>query len=236
MTASNISNRRLQRPELRLKKPKRPGFSQLSRALAETGRNFYSRNWVLGTSGNFSAVVDPNPLRLAITASGIDKGNLVPKDILEINDSGEVLRGAGKPSSETLIHLAIVRSLGAGAVLHTHSVWSTLLSQTYAADGGVFLEGHEMLKGLSGVRSHDHREWLPIVKNSQDMPQLSQEIMGVLQQHRDIHGILLKEHGLYTWGPTLLDAKRHIEIFEFLFEARVRLLAIQDRKYREQIG
>ena len=35
---------------------------------------------------------------------------------------------------------------------------------------GIALEGYEMLKGLSGVTTHAHREWLPIVDNDQDMP------------------------------------------------------------------
>jgi methylthioribulose-1-phosphate dehydratase len=193
----------------------------------EIGRGFYSRGWAFGTSGNFSVVVNPNPLRLAITATGIDKGSLAPQHILEINDTGRVLRGTGKPSNETLIHLAIVKLLGAGAVLHIHSVWSTLLSQAYASAGGVVLEGHEMLKGLAGVRSHDHREWLPIVKNSQDMSQLAAVVTRVLQENPGVHGILLQEHGLYTWGSTLADTKRHIEIFEFLMEVRVRSLPIE---------
>jgi methylthioribulose-1-phosphate dehydratase len=41
------------------------------------------------------------------------------------------------------------------------------------------------------------------------------------------HGFLLSRHGLYTWGRTLAEARRHIEIFEFLFEcvARSRTLS-----------
>jgi methylthioribulose-1-phosphate dehydratase len=32
------------------------------------------------------------------------------------------------------------------------------------------------------------------------------------------HGFLLSGHGLYTWGSSLEEARRHIEIYEFLFE------------------
>ena len=49
---------------------------QLSRRLVEIGREFYARGWVFGTSGNFSAVTQREPLRLAITSSGRDKGAL----------------------------------------------------------------------------------------------------------------------------------------------------------------
>ena len=209
---------------------KRPGpknfdhtpFSELAAGLAEIGRGFYHRGWALGTSGNFSAVVRREPLRLAITSTGLDKGSLTHSQILEIDEAGRVVRGRGKPSAEAMIHLAVVRVLGAGAVLHTHSVWSTLLSRIHAAKGGVTLEGYEMLKGLEGVSTHEHREWLPIVENSQDLPKLSQAVAALLQQQPGIHGFLLEGHGLYTWGSGLGEAKRHVEILEFLLEVAVR--------------
>jgi methylthioribulose-1-phosphate dehydratase len=149
--------------------------------LAELGREFHRRGWALGTSGNFSAVLQRDPLRLAITASSLDKGRLSAEHILEIDGQGRVLAPAeGKPSAETLLHVAIARNAGAGAVLHTHSVWSTILSDYHLGHGGFFIEGYEMLKGLEGVRTHEHREWVPIVENSQDMEALAAETRRVL--------------------------------------------------------
>src|SRR5260221_12149143 len=128
-----------------------PPFHDLTVALAEIGRSFYQRGWVFGTSGNFSAVVSERPLRLAITPTGLDKGALDPEQFLEIDEAARVIRGNGQPSAETGLHLAIVRACGAGAVLHTHSLWSTVLSDIFSADGAVTLEGFEMLNGLRGV-------------------------------------------------------------------------------------
>jgi methylthioribulose-1-phosphate dehydratase len=197
-------------------------FASLATGLAETARGFYARGWNLGTSGNFSAVLSPEPLRLAITASGLDKGALSVESFLQIDQSGKVLEGAGRPSAETALHLAIVRICGAGAVLHTHSVWSAVLSESFQADGGFFIEGFEMLKGLEGVRTHEHKEWLPILENSQDYDSLAQAVEELLRQHPKAHGFLLRRHGLYTWGVDLAAAKRHVEIFEFLFEVMGR--------------
>lgn len=193
-------------------------FASTAAQLAEIGRGFYSRGWVLGTSGNFSAVVSREPLRFAITSTGVDKGALAAAHILEMDDAARVVRGNGRPSAEALLHVAIVRGLGAGAVLHTHSVWSTVLSGTHVSQGGVAIEGYEMLKGLEGVRTHQHREWLPILENSQDMGELSVRVATTLRQNPGIHGFLLRGHGLYTWGQSLQEAKRHVEILEFLLE------------------
>jgi len=197
-------------------------FTKLATELAETGKNFYSRGWVLGTSGNFSAVTSWQPVRLAISPTGVDKGSLTAAHFLEIDDASNVIRGDGRPSSETLLHLAIIGCVNAGAVLHTHSVWSTVLSNMHAPRGGVAVEGYEMLKGLMGVRSHEHREWLPILNNSQDITELSQNVSRSLCKHSGIHGFLLRGHGLYSWGRSLQEAKRHIEILEFLMEVLVR--------------
>jgi len=206
----------------RLSSPKAEHFFKIAQSLAETGKGFYSRGWALGTSGNFSAVISREPLRLAVTSTGLDKGKLTPDQFLEIDGTSSVVRGAGRPSAEALLHLAVVRGVNAGAVLHTHSVWSTVLSGTHAAEGGIALEGYEMLKGLEGVRTHKHREWLPILENSQDMTELAERVASTLRELPGIHGFLLREHGLYTWGASLQEAKRHVEILEFLMEVLVR--------------
>src|SRR6476660_417534 len=130
----------------------RMGLRELAPELAEVARQFYARGWALGTSGNFSAVSSRDPLRLAITASGVDKSALSASQIVEIDEHGRVLSGSGRPSAEAALHVAIVRARGAGAVLHTHSIWSTILSELHGAERGLRLSGFEMLKGLDGVR------------------------------------------------------------------------------------
>jgi methylthioribulose-1-phosphate dehydratase len=197
-------------------------FSAVAAELAKIGRAFYARGWVLGTSGNFSAVLSCEPLRLAITSSSVDKGELTADHILQIDGEGNVLEGGVRPSAETLLHLAVVRLREAGAVLHTHSVWSNILSDAYSADAGLSIEGYEMLKGLEGVSTHEHREWLPIIENSQDMTRLAESVEEALTQHPGAHGFLLRRHGLYTWGKDVAEAKRHVEILEFLLEVRGR--------------
>ena len=201
-----------------------PSRRAATAALIAIGRRFYARGWVLGTSGNFSAVTARRPLVLAITASAVHKGTLVPAEILSIDERGRV-KGQGRSSAETLLHLEIVRSRGAGAVLHTHSVWSTIASELHANSGGLALEGYEMLKGLAGVTTHRHREWIPIVANDQDIPRLAAVVREALEAHPQAHAFLIERHGLYTWGDTLADAERHVEILEFLIEASARRLA-----------
>jgi len=60
---------------------------------------------------------------------------------------------------------------------------------------------------------------LTIDENSQNMPVLAETIGATLNEHKAAHGFLLRRHGLYSWGEDLAQAKRHIEILEFLLEA-----------------
>ena len=198
------------------------GPHNLAADLAQIAKGFHTRGWTLGTSGNLSAVAQIEPLRLVITGSGLDKEFLTPKQFLEIDGDGNVIRGKGQPSAETAIHIAVVHARTARSVLHTHSVWSTLLSENYARAGSVVISGYEMLKGLEGVHTHKHTERLPILENSQDMKELARRVAELLRDRPEIHGFLLRGHGLYTWGASPREAKRHVEILEFLMEAVVR--------------
>lgn len=203
-------------------------FPELASNLAAIAKSFHARGWLLGTSGNLSTVVQREPLRLAMSPSGVDKGELTPDQMLTIDENARIVNhDFGKPSDESLLHIRIVKERGAGAVLHTHSVWNTILSDLYAPRGGVTIAGYEMLKGLQGVSTHEHSECLPIIDNSQDMPALAESIAQTLKEHPGAHGFLLRRHGLYSWGETLAQAKRHIEILEFLLETMGRTLHIR---------
>ena len=197
--------------------------------LREIGQEFHARGWSVGTSSNYSVVLSRDPLELLVTASGKDKGKLETTDFVRIDANGKpTFDGQPKSSAETLLHTVLATQPDVGAVLHTHSVWGTLLSQLHFENGGFEIEDYEMLKGLEGVKTHEHTEWVQIFDNTQDVPALADEVANQLADpdRRWQHGFLMRQHGLYTWGRNLFEARRHIEIFEFLFECLVRKRAL----------
>lgn len=199
------------------------------RALQDIGALFYARGWSVGTSSNYSVVLGRDPLRLLLTASGKDKRNLSSTDFLIVDESGAAAETTdAKPSAEALLHVVAANQPGVDAVLHTHSVWATLLSDHFFRDGGLAIEGYEMLKGLSGITTHEHREWVPIFENTQDIPSLAEKVKARFADPKSprARGYLIRNHGLYTWGRDLAEARRHIEIFEFLFEVVARKLRL----------
>jgi len=195
----------------------------LSRIMA----GLYGRGWCDGTGGNFSAVLTHEPLQLLMAPSGVHKGEVTPEQLIVVQADGTVQNGQGRASAETLLHLAIVRATGAGAVLHTHSQAATLLSQRLGREqpAELLLEGLEMLKGLQGQTSHESAVAVPVLPNDQDLQRLSERAQPLLTEAP--HGLLIAGHGLYAWGADLATARRHLEILEFLLEQRWRQLLLE---------
>jgi methylthioribulose-1-phosphate dehydratase len=201
-------------------------YSSVVQELIAAGRAFYSSHWVLRSGGNFSAVISRNPLQWIITRNGAHMGSLTELDFVQVNEFGQSSDPKRELPPETPLHLSMIAEHDVGAVLHTHSVWSTLLSDLYANAGGLTMEGFEMLKGLPSMRTHPHAEWVPILEDSQDWAILSRKVVNLLTSGREVNGILLRKCGFYTWGKTVDDAIQHVEILEFLFEVLGRRLHI----------
>jgi methylthioribulose-1-phosphate dehydratase len=196
-------------------------FKRYADQVAETARWAARKGWAPATSTNYSIRL-PNeaaPAVCAITMSGIDKEGLDADSVLAVDGEGRPMNGSQlRPSAETLLHLMLYRRRNIGAVLHTHSVAGALLSRLAEAAGYVSFSGWELLKGLEGIDRHDCDVRLPIFQNSQDMARLAAHIEPRLPDAGACYGFLLAGHGLYAWGKTLTDAKRHLEVFEYLLQ------------------
>lgn len=183
-------------------------------ALCRVARRFGQRQWCLATSGNFSVRADPD--HCLITQSGKDKAVLAVTDLMVCDLSGNTIGEDLKPSAETALHTALYRhDAGIGAVLHTHSVTSTVLSRSLAGD--LVVSGFEMQKAIRGMRSHEESLTIALFENTQDIDALAAAVIGRLSGGTlTVPGFLVRGHGLYAWGADLDEAQRHVEGFEFL--------------------
>jgi methylthioribulose-1-phosphate dehydratase len=183
-------------------------------AIGAIGRFASARGWVPATSGNFSCRIDASSV--AVTRSGVDKGNLGAAQIAAVELDGPLPPGL---SAETPLHLARYRAdARVGAVVHVHTVAATVLSRLHAADGLLRLSGFEMHKALYGFTTHESDVVLPIFANNQDTGALAAAVEARLAMSAQptVPAYLLAGHGLYAWGRTMEEAKRHIEGIEFL--------------------
>lgn len=193
---------------------------KLAEELLEAILFFNQKGWSPATSTNYSARSETKN-EYIISRSGVDKSRFRLEDLIMINPEGEVLppfnRHGIKSSAETEIHTALYAMFPeVNCVLHTHSVLGTVLSLSHLREKEISFEGFEILKGLEGNGTHELKEIVPIVPNSQHMPDILNQMKD--RYHNNVHGFLIAGHGLYTWGKTIASAKRHIETYEFLFE------------------
>ena len=180
------------------------------------GRTLDARGWCPATSGNYSVRLDARAL--LVTASGKHKGHLTAEDFVAVDLEGRPTGafGHGKPSAETPLHALMFRlDPRIGAVLHTHSVASTVLGRALGGQASIELEGYEMQKAFSGVTTHEERVSIPIVDNSQDVPALAREVARRWERS-PFPGYVLRGHGLYAWDADVDGALRAIEALEFL--------------------
>lgn len=200
-------------------------FKEKAQQLIEAGRFIDRKGWVPATSGNFSARLSDGTI--AITVSGKHKGQLAEEDIMLIDADGRSLDGK-KPSAETLLHTALYRRFpDIQAVLHPHSLNSTLVSRLFKNE--IVLADYELLKALPDIDTHESRTVIPIFANDQNIPRLSEKVEGYLDTSDTIVAYIIAGHGFYTWGKSVKDALRHVEALEFLFDCEIRLYGVQNR-------
>ena len=193
----------------------------------------HQKGWTPATSSNFSARNPENHQHFFISASGKDKSCLTSHDFIAMNLNGNVVFRQDRhqqPSAEMLLHAMIYeRFPHVHSVLHTHSLPATVLSKLYEAQGELPLKNFELLKGFEGVKTHETNIPMPIFPNSQSIPTLVRQINAYLDERQTSHpetpcyGLLIAGHGLYAWGETLEQAKRHVETIEFLLTSILEL-------------
>lgn len=202
------------------------GFAACADMVAHAAREIAGLGWAPATSGNFSARMDAG--HVAITVSGRDKRGIGRDGILLIDNDGNIAQGAGAPSAETALHLQIYRRYpDVHAVLHTHSRAQSVASRLFADAGRLTLDGWELQKALAGHSSHEDALVIPVFPNTQHMPDLVDRVDAWLDAGKPLHAYLIAGHGLYTWGHSMADARRHLEALEFLLECELDLWRVK---------
>ena len=192
--------------------------TQAGDALARESARFAALGWMRGTSGNLSIVLAPDPLRLAVSASGRDKGELTAADVVVVDAEGRAVEaGAPKPSAEAALHARIAELTGAGAVVHVHHLASVVAAER--APAGIRVEGLEMLKGI-GRDADGDEVTIPVLANSQDMRELGDRFAKAYEAATP--AVVIARHGLYAWGRDLLQARHHTEIVAWVLDYLVQ--------------
>ncbi|MEU1797841.1 class II aldolase/adducin family protein [Streptomyces californicus] len=179
--------------------PESVDVDQAWRDLVGTARRSAADGLVVGTSGNVSARVGELVL---VTPSGVPYDRLGPEDAVGVDLAGRQVLGVLKPTSELPLHLAVYRSTGAAAVVHTHAVHATAVS-TLVTEVPLVHYAAALLGGP--VRTAAYARY--------GTPELAEAMLEAL---RDRTGCLLANHGTVTYGDTLDQAYERTAQLEWL--------------------
>ena len=201
-------------------------FQTCAREIATNARELAALGWTPATSSNFSMRLDER--HAAITVSGRDKGRLSEADLMVVDFNGQPIATDRRSSAETLLHTQLYRRLPeVGCVLHTHSRTQTVSSLLYASVGRVRFEDYELIKAFRGQETHAAAMDVPVLPNSQHIPTLAAQV-DVLLDAGPLWGYLIEGHGLYAWGHSMAEARRHLEAFEFLLACELDLRMLRN--------
>jgi len=204
-----------------------PTESATRELLVELLGEFWRRGWVSGTGGGICGPAEDGGLLLA--PSGVHKERVRTDEFFTVDPSdGRVLRSPDRrdlrPSECSSIFCLTHRTFGAWSVVHSHALSAVLAGDLAAADGAdhVAIRDLEMLKGIPGVTNTDVH-LVPVIRNTPREPELVSQLEAAFAdpRFRAARAVVVRDHGAYIWGDDVLEAKRHTEVYHFLFEAVV---------------
>ena len=197
---------------------------------------FYAKGWVSGTGGGISGPADGGGLLLAPT--GVHKERVKPDDFFTVATAdGRVERSPDdptlRPSECNQIFCLAARERGARSVVHSHGLSAVLAADLASGTDHVAIRDLEMLKGIRDVTNRDVH-LVPVIRNTPRESELVAQIETALADPRfaGTFAVLVADHGAYIWGDDVWEAKRHTEVYHFLFEATVARTDRADRADR----
>lgn len=193
--------------------------------LVEQLRAFYGRDWVSGTGGGICGPAEDGNLLVAPT--GVHKERVQPDDlfVIAVADTSVVrppTNAALKPSECSHIFTLVARERSVRSVVHTHALTAVLAADLAAGTDHLVIRDFEMLKGIRGLTNQDVH-LLPVIDNTAREKDLVAAMASALADPRFEHawGVLVRDHGCYIWGADVWEAKRHTEVYHYLFSAVV---------------
>jgi len=188
-----------------------PDEMALRLRIVEAGKRLLARNLVQGTWGNISAKLDER--FMLVTPTGLEYDLLSPWDIVRVDMHTMEYEGRLKPTSEKLIHAALLREKAdVRSVIHTHpvsgSIYAATRSSLIVTDEG----NRELLGGDATVAPYA----LPGSKR------LAKAVLGAISENK---ACIMENHGVLVCGATLDDALEKCELLERLAERQVAEIA-----------
>ncbi|KAF3442031.1 hypothetical protein FNV43_RR15947 [Rhamnella rubrinervis] len=204
--------------------------------ISDLCRQFYNLGWVSGTGGSITIKVHddsiPKPQQLILMSpSGVQKERMVPEDMYVLSPNGSILSA---PSPKPYPHkppkcsdcgplfMKAYEMRNAGAVIHSHGIESCLVTMINPLSKEFRITHMEMIKGIKGHGYYDELV-VPIIENTAYEYELTESLAKAIEAYPKTTAVLVRNHGVYIWGDSWINAKTQAECYHYLFDAAIKL-------------
>ncbi|CAA6671498.1 unnamed protein product [Spirodela intermedia] len=204
--------------------------------VSELCRQFYTLGWVSGTGGSITIKVHEDSIvkrqqLIVMSPSGVQKERMVPEDMYVLSASGEILctpvkkpypHRPPKCTDCAPLFMKAYEMRDAGAVIHSHGLESCLVTMLHPFSREFRITHMEMIKGIKGHGYHDELV-IPIIENTAHEGELTESLAKAIEDYPKATAVLVRNHGVYVWGDSWINAKTQAECYHYLFEAALKL-------------
>lgn len=188
-------------------------LEELKKKVCKANLDLVARGLVIFTWGNVSGI-DREKGLVVIKPSGVSYDNMKPEDMVVVDlATGKVVEGDLRPSSDTPTHLALYRAFPEiGGVVHTHSTYATAWAQAGIDLPNIGTTHADYFHdAVPCTRSMNARE----VEGDYEL-ETGNVIVERFEGLNPVHtpGVLVKNHGPFTWGKTPDEAVHNAVVLE----------------------
>jgi len=190
-------------------------LSELKKIVCDANLELVDLGLVIFTWGNVSGI-DRDKNLFVIKPSGLSYDKMTFNDMVVCDMEGNVVEGDYNPSSDTPTHIEIYKNINTDSVVHTHSKWATIWSQA-----------GKMLPCFGTTHADNFYGAIPVTRemSNEEIKSEYEKNTGkvIIEAFRDcginpldVPGVLVKNHGPFTWGKTPKKAVENSAVLEYV--------------------
>ena len=187
-------------------------LEELKEKVCKANLELVRHGLVLFTWGNASAIDRPSGL-VVIKPSGVSYDDMKPSDMVVVDLEGKVVEGNLRPSSDTPTHVVLYKAFpGIGGVVHTHSTYATAWAQAGRNIPNIGTTHADYF--------HDDIPCTRDMRKAEVFGEYEKETGNVIVERfrnidpNDTPGVLVRNHGPFTWGTDVLNAVHNAVVLE----------------------
>ncbi len=202
-------------------------LEELKKKTYEANIELVARGLVIYTWGNASSINREKGL-VVIKPSGVDYSTMTWEDMVVVDlKTGKTVEGDKRPSSDTPTHLALYQAFPEiGGVVHTHSTNATAFAQAGQSIAALGTTHADYFYGdIPCTRSLTEEEVTEAYELNTGKV-IVETMQAIGKPILSIPGVVVKNHGPFSWGKDAADAVYHSVVMDKVAEINLKTLSL----------